>query len=52
MNMSGSASGTKETPGTHVRARSGLNKSNPDQGEYGFRRQPEYKLAWRGVAGY
>lgn len=47
-NMSKSASGTRESPGRNVRARSGLNKSILDQGWYEFRRQLEYKLAWRG----
>lgn len=47
-NMSRSASGTKETPGRNVRAKSGLNKSILDQGWYEFRRQLEYKLAWNG----
>ena len=47
-NMSGSASGTRESPGRNVRAKSGLNKSILDQGWYEFRRQLEYKLAWRG----
>lgn len=47
-NMSRSASGTFELPGKNVRARSGLNKSILDQGWFGFRRQPEYKLKWLG----
>lgn len=47
-NMSGSASGTVESPGKNVRAKSGLNKSILDQGWYEFRRQLEYKLTWRG----
>lgn len=47
-NMSKSASGTKETPGRNVKAKSGLNKSILDQGWYEFRRQLEYKLAWNG----
>ena len=47
-NMCGSASGTVESPGRNVRAKSGLNKSILDQGWYEFRRQLEYKLAWRG----
>jgi putative transposase len=47
-NMSKSAAGTTETPGKNVRAKSGLNKSILDQGWYEFRRQLEYKLAWKG----
>ena len=47
-NMSKSASGTKETPGRNVSAKSGLNKSILDQGWHEFRRQLEYKLAWNG----
>ena len=47
-NMSRSAAGTNETPGTNVRAKSGLNKSILDQGWFEFRRQLDYKLAWNG----
>ncbi len=47
-NMSGSAKGSAETPGRNVRAKSGLNKSILDQGWFEFRRQLEYKTAWRG----
>ena len=47
-NMSRSASGGKEEPGTNVRAKSGLNRSILDQGWGEFRRQIEYKEAWRG----
>lgn len=47
-NMSKSAAGTTETPGKHVRAKSGLNKSILDQGWFEFRRQLDYKLAWNG----
>ncbi|GHT01704.1 hypothetical protein AGMMS50276_30270 [Synergistales bacterium] len=42
-NMSKSASGTKESPGKNVRAKSGLNRSILDQSWYEFRRQLEYK---------
>lgn len=47
-NMTASASGTKEQPGRNVAAKSDLNKSILDQGWYEFRRQLDYKLAWRG----
>ena len=47
-NMSRSAAGTTEQPGRNVRAKSGLNKSILDQGWFEFRRQLDYKLAWRG----
>ncbi|KAA1008203.1 IS200/IS605 family element transposase accessory protein TnpB [Paraburkholderia panacisoli] len=47
-NMSKSASGTADAPGRNVRAKSGLNKSILDQGWFEFRRQLEYKTAWRG----
>ena len=47
-NMSNSASGTTETPGRNVKAKSGLNKAILDQGWYEFRRQLDYKLAWNG----
>jgi putative transposase len=47
-NMSKSAAGSIETPGTNVRAKSGLNKSILDQGWFEFRRQLDYKLAWNG----
>ncbi|WP_028216131.1 RNA-guided endonuclease InsQ/TnpB family protein [Paraburkholderia oxyphila] len=47
-NMSRSASGTVAAPGRNVRAKSGLNKAILDQGWYEFRRQLEYKTAWRG----
>ena len=47
-NMSSSAAGTTEQPGRKVRAKSGLNKSILDQGWFEFRRQLDYKLAWRG----
>jgi putative transposase len=47
-NMSKSAIGTLEAPGRNVKAKSGLNKSILDQGWGEFRRQLEYKQAWRG----
>ena len=47
-NMSKSAAGSTETPGKHVRAKAGLNKSILDQGWFEFRRQLEYKLSWNG----
>lgn len=47
-NMSKSAAGSSEAPGRNVKAKSGLNKSILDQGWAEFRRQLEYKQAWRG----
>jgi putative transposase len=47
-NMSKSAKGSIEIPGTNVSAKSGLNKSILDQGWGEFRRQLEYKLTWFG----
>lgn len=47
-NMSRSAKGTVEAPGKQVKAKSGLNKAILDQGWGEFRRQLEYKQAWRG----
>jgi putative transposase len=47
-NLSKSAAGTTEKPGKNVRAKSGLNKAILDQGWFEFRRQLDYKLAWRG----
>ncbi|ANB02140.1 RNA-guided endonuclease TnpB family protein [Ectothiorhodospira sp. BSL-9] len=47
-NMSKSAAGTVDAPGRNVRAKSGLNRSISDQGWFEFRRQLEYKQAWRG----
>jgi len=47
-NMSKSAAGSSDSPGRHVKAKSGLNKSILDQGWFEFRRQLEYKQVWRG----
>jgi putative transposase len=47
-NMSKSNSGTIETPGKNVRAKSGLNKAILDQGWSEFKRQIKYKLEWLG----
>ncbi|EKD40815.1 MAG: transposase, IS605 OrfB, partial [uncultured bacterium] len=47
-NMSASAKGTVEAPGRNVRVKARLNKAILDQGWYEFRRQLEYKQAWRG----
>lgn len=46
--MSKSAAGSREAPGRNVKTKSGLNKSILDQGWFEFRRQLEYKQAWRG----
>lgn len=46
--MSKSSAGSSEAPGRNVKAKSGLNKSILDQGWFEFRRQLEYKQAWRG----
>ena len=46
--MSRSAKGTVDAPGRNVRAKSGLNKSILDQGWGEFRRQLEFKMAWKG----
>ena len=47
-NMSKSAAGTAENPGKNVAAKSGLNKAILDQGWGEFRRQLDYKTAWKG----
>jgi putative transposase len=47
-NMSATAKGTAEQHGKNVNAKAGLNKSILDQGWHEFRRQLEYKQAWRG----
>ena len=46
--MSRSASGSVQRPGTRVQAKSALNRAILDQGWHEFRRQLDYKLAWRG----
>jgi putative transposase len=47
-NMSASAKGTVENPGTNVRAKSGLNRSILDQGWSAFATMLNYKLVERG----
>lgn len=47
-NMSTSAAGTMESPGTNVAQKSGLNRSILDVAPAEIRRQLTYKLAWRG----
>jgi putative transposase len=47
-NMSRSAKGTKEHPGSNVKAKAGLNKAILDQGWGEFKRQLKYKLEWLG----
>ncbi|MFF7062074.1 RNA-guided endonuclease TnpB family protein [Pseudomonas sp. NPDC008258] len=47
-NLSASAAGSSKVPGRNVRAKSGLNKAILDQGWFEFRRQLNYKLAWKG----
>ena len=47
-NMSATATGTLESPGKNIAAKSGLNKSILDQGWGEFRRQLEYKQSWLG----
>jgi putative transposase len=47
-NMSKSAKGTIDRPGSRVKAKSGLNKSILDQGWGEFKRQLSYKLEWLG----
>lgn len=46
--MSKAAAGSVGKPGRNVRAKSGLNRCILDQGWFEFRRQLEYKQAWRG----
>ena len=47
-NMTSSAAGSIQNPGSKVGAKSGLNRSILDQGWAEVRRQLEYKLAWNG----
>ena len=47
-NMSKPSKGNAETHGKQVRQKSGLNRAILDQGWGEFRRQLDYKLAWRG----
>ena len=47
-NMSKSAAGTAENHGKNVAQKSGLNKAILDQGWGEFRRQLDYKMAWKG----
>ncbi len=47
-NMSASAAGTVDAPGTNVRQKAGLNRSIHDAAWGEFRRQLTYKLEWRG----
>ena len=47
-NMSRSAKGTVENPGTNVKQKSGLNRAILDQGWGEFVRQLEYKSIWNG----
>jgi putative transposase len=47
-NMSGSARGTLDEPGSKVKQTSGLNRSILDQGWAEYRRQLEYKMRWAG----
>jgi len=47
--MAKSAKGTKESPGTNVKAKSSLNRSILDQGWHTFQNYLSYKLNWRGA---
>jgi putative transposase len=48
VNMTASAKGTTENPGTNVAAKSGLNRRMQDQGWGEFDRQLAYKMPWQG----
>ena len=48
INMTKSAKGNLENPGTNVKQKSGLNRAILDQGWGEFIRQLEYKLTWNG----
>jgi putative transposase len=48
VNMSASAKGTVEAPGRNVKSKAGLNRSILDAAWGEFRRQLQYKTAWRG----
>ncbi|WP_306427172.1 RNA-guided endonuclease InsQ/TnpB family protein [Caballeronia sordidicola] len=48
LNMSKSAAGTADAPGTKVAQKRGRYKATLEQGWFEFRRQFEYKMAWRG----
>ncbi len=50
-NMSKPAAGALKHPGKNVQAKSGLNQSILNQNWFEFRRQLEYKLAWRLACG-
>ena len=47
-NMTRSARGTVENPGSQVRQKAGLNRSILSQGWYGIRLKLEYKCQWHG----
>ena len=47
-NMTASAKGTVDEPGSKIRKKAGLNRSILDMGWYEFHRQLEYKQRWRG----
>ena len=47
-NMSKSAKGTIEQPGTNVAQKTGLNRAILDQSWFEFRRQLDYKTQWQG----
>lgn len=46
--MTASAKGTLEAPGRNIAPKAGLNRAVLDRGWGEFRRQCEYKLAWKG----